>query len=350
MLNSGAKLVGQYSMLDQQSYRNPTPHSFRSLKAKLPKSVDNVYFRDRIGNISSSNLRYEKRFSTLEINHRYTLYGGWKNDFEIGYQVPSNEYVVVSKKDKTVHKIEFPFTIPFTVVVIDNLTVKVILPEGATDIHDVLPFQMDNVTEETRFSYLDTTGRPVRVYNKRNVVDFHNQKLMVVYRFTILAILREPFFLFIGFFSALIIFVIFSRINLNLSAPEEFVKIKENSNSSVERKDVNDEADINYNMSLPTKRSAEIAINLITLCEKFQNACKNGIQLGAFSKKHEKQIGQIFESLHLLSKIEKSAIAFCSNLEKLIKAMRKAVAEIDNEKLCKLSTKFEKFVNKLKSA
>ena len=44
---------------------------------------------------------------------------------------------------------------------------------GATNIDAHLPFPVDHLGEETRKSYLDITGRPVVVINKKNVVAHH---------------------------------------------------------------------------------------------------------------------------------------------------------------------------------
>lgn len=67
--NDGAKHKGEWSRLDLQ--RNPgafAKFALSALTAKLPPTAHTFYFRDEIGNISTSNIRY--------ISFRWTLGGG----------------------------------------------------------------------------------------------------------------------------------------------------------------------------------------------------------------------------------------------------------------------------------
>ena len=57
--NDGAKHKGEWSRLDLQ--RNPAAFgkfALSALTAKLPPAAHTFYFRDEIGNISTSNIRY----------------------------------------------------------------------------------------------------------------------------------------------------------------------------------------------------------------------------------------------------------------------------------------------------
>jgi len=64
-----------------------------ALKAFLPASAKDVYYRDEIGNISTSHLRQKTDIAELEIRPRFPLFGGWKTHYMIGYNVPSYEYL-----------------------------------------------------------------------------------------------------------------------------------------------------------------------------------------------------------------------------------------------------------------
>jgi oligosaccharyltransferase complex subunit alpha (ribophorin I) len=77
--------------------------------------------------------------------------------------------------------LEIPFSTPLEDVHVDDLEVRVVLPEGSARIVSELPFDVDKSTE-TKYSYLDTTGRPVLVFKKKNVVPEHNVNLIVDYR------------------------------------------------------------------------------------------------------------------------------------------------------------------------
>lgn len=59
----------------------------------LPASARDVYYRDEIGNISTSNLREMDDQMELELRPRFPLFGGWKTHYYIGYNVPSYQYL-----------------------------------------------------------------------------------------------------------------------------------------------------------------------------------------------------------------------------------------------------------------
>ena len=48
--------------------------------------ASDVYYRDLIGNISTSNLRadYSVGESVLELQPRFPMFGGWRNHYTIG--------------------------------------------------------------------------------------------------------------------------------------------------------------------------------------------------------------------------------------------------------------------------
>lgn len=57
----------------------------------------------------------------------------------------------------------------------EEYELRVMLPEGATDIQVNLPFEAE-IEEKLEFSYLDFIGRPVMVIKKQNVIDdYHNK-------------------------------------------------------------------------------------------------------------------------------------------------------------------------------
>ncbi len=65
--------------------------------------------------------------------------------------------------------LNFTFLHNYNDIMSENYTLKVILPEGATDIKMHMPFEVDSITDEVVFSYLDFYGRPVKVIKKENV-------------------------------------------------------------------------------------------------------------------------------------------------------------------------------------
>ncbi|CAL1374267.1 unnamed protein product [Linum trigynum] len=193
LAHGGAKLKGVFSRVDYQSRPGASGvSSFKNLLARLPPRVHSVYYRDEIGNISSSRLRTDSRKSELEIEPRYPLFGGWKSTFVIGYGLPLEDFLFESTDGK--RYLNFTFGCPLSGTVVDKLTVKVVLPEGSKDPSAVVPFPVEQHME-TKYSYLDVVGRPVLVLEKKNVVPEHNTLFQVYYSFNPVFMLAEPLML-----------------------------------------------------------------------------------------------------------------------------------------------------------
>lgn len=62
-------------------------------KTILPASASDAYYRDEIGNISTSNMKIMSDSVELDLRPRFPLFGGWKTYYMIGYNVPSYEYL-----------------------------------------------------------------------------------------------------------------------------------------------------------------------------------------------------------------------------------------------------------------
>ena len=66
----GATLRGSYSRFDHQRAPNSGLSSVKSFKTILPAAAADVYYRDEIGNISTSNLRVDEDYVELELRPR----------------------------------------------------------------------------------------------------------------------------------------------------------------------------------------------------------------------------------------------------------------------------------------
>ncbi|KAL2897672.1 Dolichyl-diphosphooligosaccharide--protein glycosyltransferase subunit 1B [Bienertia sinuspersici] len=197
--HAGARLKGAFSRLDYQS--RPSANgvaSFKQLLARLPPRVSSVYYRDEIGNISSSHLRLDFKKSELEIEPRYPLFGGWRSTFIIGYRVPLEDFLYEST-DGSRRYLNFTFGCPMMETVVNKLTIKVVLPEGSKNPTVVAPLTLEQHLE-IKYSYLDVIGRPVVVLTKRNVVPEHISPFEVVYDFNPAFMLAEPLILVSVFF------------------------------------------------------------------------------------------------------------------------------------------------------
>ena len=92
MYHSGAKLKGPFSRFDFMR-KQGSQGVVKSFKTLLPSTAADVYYRDEIGNISTSNLRTSLDQVELELRPRFPLFGGWRTHYTVGYNVPSYQYL-----------------------------------------------------------------------------------------------------------------------------------------------------------------------------------------------------------------------------------------------------------------
>lgn len=214
LVHAGARHKGIFSRVEYQSRPSISGvSSFKHILARLPPRVHSVYYRDEIGNISSSHLRTDSRKSELEIEPRYPLFGGWKATFVIGYGVPLEDFLFESSDGR--RYLNFTFGCPLVETVVDKLTVKVVLPEGSKEPSAVVPFPVDQHLE-TSYSYLDIVGRTVVVLEKKNVVPEHSIPFQVYYNFNPIFMLAEPFMLASVFFFFFMACVAYLHIDLSI--------------------------------------------------------------------------------------------------------------------------------------
>jgi len=213
----GAKLTGPFSRFDYM--RSPSPSAVTSFNFHIPLGSADWYYRDDIGNISTSHVSVRSTDTKLQIIPRFVLFGGWEIDFYLGYNLPIQNYLSTYLKDSSRYLLNVTFGItleePYS---IDDHTVKIILPEGVSDIHVKLPFPVDTENREDKhFTYLDTTGRPVVVLHKRNTIMFHNQPVEISYTFSQTHMLKEPLLLTVSFFLLLLAVIVYLRVDLSIA-------------------------------------------------------------------------------------------------------------------------------------
>lgn len=157
---------------------NPPVAALRQLRFPLQAGSADAYFVDDIGNVSTSLFRPS---SSLDIAPRYPLFGGWRYKFRVGWNNDLARFLrrssSASSSDNYVLKI--PFIQPPRLsegIHYENINMRVILPEGATDIQyqlvgpKGLPYHVES-SIGTYKTYLDTIGRSVLTLKTENVVD-----------------------------------------------------------------------------------------------------------------------------------------------------------------------------------
>ncbi|KAK1653385.1 hypothetical protein QYE76_071190 [Lolium multiflorum] len=225
IVHGGARLKGEFSRLDYQS----RPYvrgvsSFKHLVAKLPPRAHSIYFRDEIGNISTSHLWSDAKKTQLEIEPRFPLFGGWQTTFTIGYGLPLQDFVFSSEGKRFLN---ITFGSPMEEILIEKLIVKVVLPEGSKDIDVSAPFPT-NQREEVKYSHLDIAGRPVLVLEKPDVIPEHNLYFQVYYKFNNISLLIEPMMLIIGFFLLFVACIAYMHTDMSISksSPSYLAKLQ----------------------------------------------------------------------------------------------------------------------------
>ncbi|CAL9240870.1 unnamed protein product [Arabidopsis halleri] len=214
VVHRGAQLRGEFSRLDFQARPNPRGASaFRHLLARLPPRAHSIYYRDDIGNISTSEMQSDSKKTELLIEPRFPLFGGWKTFFTIGYGLPLSDFLFASEGKRFLN---ISFGSPILDLVTEKLIVQVVLPEGSKDISVATPFTVKQF-QEIKYSHLDIAGRPVVVLEKNNVVPDHNQHVQVYYKFSNINLLSEPLMLISGFFFLFITCIIYTRADFSIS-------------------------------------------------------------------------------------------------------------------------------------
>ncbi|XP_070698997.1 dolichyl-diphosphooligosaccharide--protein glycosyltransferase subunit 1 [Pempheris klunzingeri] len=223
--HTGAVLKGPFSRYDYQRQSDSGISSVKSFKTILPASAQDVYYRDEIGNISTSHLQVLEDSVEVEVRPRFPLFGGWKTHYIIGYNLPSYEYLY-TLGDQYALKMRLVDHV-YDDQVIDSLTVKIILPEGARNIQVDTPYKIDRMPDQLHYTYLDTFGRPVLVATKSNLVEHHIQDVVVHYNFNKILMLQEPLLVVGAFYILFFTVIIYVRLDFAITKdPAAEVRMK----------------------------------------------------------------------------------------------------------------------------
>jgi len=103
LLHYGANLKGSFSRFDYMRKQGGSS-SVKSIHTLLPPTAIDVYYRDEIGNISTSNLRAPNKNKLnepldFELRPRFPLFGGWRTHYTIGYNLPIYQYLFSNGND-----------------------------------------------------------------------------------------------------------------------------------------------------------------------------------------------------------------------------------------------------------
>lgn len=215
----GATLKGPFSRFEFMRKQGGAS-AVKSINSLLPTLATDVYYRDEIGNISTSNLRQASRSKvneplSFELRPRFPLFGGWKTHYTIGYNLPiyqylftdGNEYVLKMKVLEHIYADQL----------VDSATVKIILPEYSTNVELFTPYPVNRKADTRHYTYLDTVGRPVVEIQLNDVVDSHIQEFQLKYSYQKTMILKKPLLVVSCFLALFTVIIFLVRLDFSLA-------------------------------------------------------------------------------------------------------------------------------------
>ncbi|KAJ4445366.1 hypothetical protein ANN_07171 [Periplaneta americana] len=223
LLHKGAILTGKFSRYDYEENRKKFTTGLSSISTFttiLPASAKDIYYKDMIGNVSSSRLRILSDSIEMQIQPRFPLYGGWKISYTIGYNLPSYEYLYNNGEDYALRMRVLDHV--YDNMVVDELVTKIILPEHCTDIWLFTPYPMTRLPDTKYYSYLDIVGRPVIIVAKGNMVVYHIQDFELHYVFPYSMMVIEPLLIIAVLFFVLVLVIIIIRLDFSIASSSDF--------------------------------------------------------------------------------------------------------------------------------
>ena len=232
--NLAAGIDGQFSRIDYMPHINPNQgqNAVADLSIEFPDYIHGLYYYDYIGNISSSSARRNNGKVEMVYQLRFPVFGQWKIDWNMGYMMPTQHHLYKDIKNDLEHTLEVDLMHGYDSSLTEDFHVRVILPEGSSNIRVILPsgcVSEDMISMDKYFGTLDFFGRPTVNINMKNVVfDLCDDKLRVKYHFNQATdFMIEPISMFAMVMSLYLVAMIYVRVGLNL---EEEKQPKEKAN------------------------------------------------------------------------------------------------------------------------
>jgi len=223
--HNGAILKGSFSRYEFQR-ENSGVSAVKSFKTYLPASANGVYYRDDIGNISTSAMRVMDDAVELDLRPRFPLFGGWKTHYVLGYNVPSYEYLYNSGDD-FVLKMRLLDHV-FDDMLVEDFTLKIILPEGSKVGKFDSPYPTKRMADGLHYTYLDIKGRPVvTIKSVSDLTEKHIMDFQLEFQFSKMSMIVEPLMLIAAFFIFFFFAFVYVRLDFSISKDEgQEVKLK----------------------------------------------------------------------------------------------------------------------------
>ena len=142
--NDAAGLEGEFNRIKYTSLTNyqQAGHILRKLYTQLPRRAHELYYRDVIGNVSTSVASRQTGFVFFEIRPRFPVLGGWQTKWEQGYKLENKFYIKYDESDPDLYIFNHTFGYSFKKIVAGKYRLSVILPPGAKDIKVIKPYKL----------------------------------------------------------------------------------------------------------------------------------------------------------------------------------------------------------------
>lgn len=106
-------------------------------------------------------------------------------------------------------------------MVVDEVVTKIILPEGSKNIKLIAPYAIERLPDSLHFTYLDTFGRPVITFKKKNLVENHINDFNLKYSFSKVMMLQEPLLVVVFLYLCFLAVIIWMRLDFSIIKEKE---------------------------------------------------------------------------------------------------------------------------------
>ncbi|KAI8097180.1 Ribophorin I [Halteromyces radiatus] len=225
--NDGAGLDDNFNRA--QYMRSAPVHGstnmLKEISLELPVGASDAYFRDEIGNVSTSHFRNERTRSLLEIKPRYPVFGGWTYNWYHGYNVKLRSFLRYQKSTGD-YILNVNFVDNAKNMAIDKARVRIVLPEGATDVKIYPNMDLDYVQEGKHFTNFDSTGRYEIILEKKNVVYEHQKPIQITYKYPTYRLLQKPLVVSASLLSLFVLSIIVSKLPFSINDTKQKSNLK----------------------------------------------------------------------------------------------------------------------------
>ncbi|XP_023344065.1 dolichyl-diphosphooligosaccharide--protein glycosyltransferase subunit 1 [Eurytemora carolleeae] len=219
--HSGAQLKGSFSRYEFQRESSGVS-SVKNFKTLLPAAARDVYYRDDIGNISTSHMKVMD--DAVELDLRPSVKSGIRAVLKVlkGLKVSHSKVLSSVYLSGDLHVLNMRLIDHlFDDMLIDDAEVRVILPEGVLNIELSTPYPVKRESNNKHYTYLDTTGRTVVVFKSiGGLTENHIQDFQLQFTFPHKSMLLEPLILVTAFFLLFMISIIYMRLDFSISVDE----------------------------------------------------------------------------------------------------------------------------------